>query len=107
MTSVVAGAYVISAKTLVVAPGTGDNWTVTCTLDAGGGFTDTAGYEFTSNVGSVDLDHRTTLSMQLSRVFASTGSIVLRCQSTDAANASMTKIHAIKVDTVTHEAVTG
>jgi hypothetical protein len=32
---------------------------------------------------------------------------VLRCQSTDPANAMMTKITALKVDTATREAVTG
>ena len=38
---------------------------------------------------------------------AATGSIVLRCKSTDPADARTTKITAIKVDTVTREAVTG
>ena len=45
--------------------------------------------------------------MQVTRIFPSTGSIVLRCRSTNPADARMTKITAIKVDTVTREAVTG
>ena len=53
-----------------------------------------------------DVD-RATLSMETTAVLAATGSIVLHCQSTDPANALMTKITAVKVDTVTHEAVTG
>jgi hypothetical protein len=40
-------------------------------------------------------------------VFAATGSIVVSCRSTDATDARATKITAIKVDTVTREAVTG
>ena len=55
----------------------------------------------------MDVEHRATLSMETTAVLAATGSIVLRCESTDPANALMTKITAIKVDTVTHEAVTG
>ena len=72
-------------------------------------YTDTADFEFDVEVDytDVDVEHRATLSMQTTAVLAATGSIVLRCQSTDPANATMTKITAIKVDTVTHEAVTG
>jgi hypothetical protein len=109
MTNVVAGAYAISAKTIIDTTEANTNWIATCTLDAGGGMTDTAEFEFEVEPDYVDLDveHRATLSMEITRVFAATGSIVLRCQSTDPANAMMTKITAIKVDTVTHEAVTG
>jgi hypothetical protein len=72
-----------------------------------GGDTDTASYDFTPGVPSVDISHEATLSMQVSHVFAATGSIVLRCRSTDAATARNTKITAIKVDSATREAVTG
>ena len=107
MTNVVPGSYLISAKTTVSVTGGGDDWSVTCTLDAGGS-TDIAEDIFNSNVGSyVSLDHKVSISMQLTQVFASTGSIVVKCRSADAATASITKIHATKVDTVTHEAVTG
>ena len=109
MTNVVAGAYAISAKTIIDTTLANTNWIATCVLDAGGGYTDTAQFEFDVEVDYTDLDveHRATLSMETTAVLAATGSIVLRCQSTDPANALMTKITAIKVDTVTHEAVTG
>jgi hypothetical protein len=97
MTNVVPGSYVISAKTNVNMNGAGSAWAVTCTLDAGGGNSDTAEDGFNSNVAYVDLDHEVSLDMQVTRVFASTGSIVLKCRSTDAASASVSKIHAIKV----------
>jgi hypothetical protein len=109
MTNVVPGAYTISAKTVIDTTQANTNWIVTCTLDAGGGYTDIGQFEFDVEVDytDVDVEHRATLAMELTRVFASTGSIALRCQSTDPANALMTKITAIKVDTVTYEAVTG
>jgi hypothetical protein len=109
MTNVVAGAYAVSAKTIIDTTEANTNWIATCTLDAGGGYTDTADFEWDVEPAYTDLDveHRSTLSMQTTAVLAATGSIVLRCQSTDPANALLTKITAIKVDTVTHEAVTG
>jgi hypothetical protein len=99
MTNVAAGAYAIFAKT-IVDPGIVDAaWTATCTLDAGSGHTDSA--EFTRN------DHNATLSMEVTRTFAATGSIVLSCRSTQAAEARVSKIVAIKVDSATREAVSG
>ncbi|MGH3073268.1 MAG: hypothetical protein ACRDNB_13520, partial [Gaiellaceae bacterium] len=106
MTNVVAGAYTISAKTVVDTPTSGSDFTAVCTLDAGGD-TDLAYYDFTPGVVSVDLAHEITMSMQVTHVFAATGSIVLKCRSSDASTARNTKIMAIKVDTVTREAVTG
>jgi hypothetical protein len=99
MTNVVAGAYVISAKTIVEHAG-GGGTTVTCTLDAGGN-TDSAEVAFGSTVD------QGTLSMLVTQVFAATGSIVVRCQSSAAADARGTKITAIRVDTATREAVSG
>jgi hypothetical protein len=100
MTNVVAGAYVISAKTIIEPTGGGPGPTVTCTLDAGGD-TDDAELELAKN------GDYATLSLLVTHVFAATGSIVLRCRSTDSTDARTTKITAIKVDTVTREAVTG
>ena len=100
MTNVVAGAYAISAKTIVEPTGGGPGPTVTCTLDSGGD-TDEAELEFANNG-----DHG-TLSLLVTHVFAATGSIVLSCRSSAAAEARATKITAIKVDTLTREAVTG
>ena len=76
-----------------------------CTLDAGGGSVDTAEFGFDSGWGSVDT--KATLSLAVTRTFASTGSVVLRCRSDDPAVARMTKIVAVKVDAVTREAVSG
>jgi hypothetical protein len=100
MTNVVAGAYVISAKTIVEHPGGGPSPTVTCTLDAGGN-TDSGEVAFGSSVD------RATLSMLVTQVFSAAGSIVLSCRSTSAADARATKITAIKVDTATRDAVSG
>jgi hypothetical protein len=103
MTNVDAGAYAISAKTTVDAAGGGGlPWSVTCTLDAGGTSTDSAVFAFDGYV-----DHESTFSMAVTRVFAATGSITLRCRSSEAANAHTSKIIAIKVDTVTRTAVSG
>jgi hypothetical protein len=107
MTNVLAGAYVISAKTIIDPNGSGPDWTATCTLDAGGGVTDIAEFQFNPDVSSVNIDHLTTLSMLVTRDFPATGSIVLRCRSSQAANARITKITAVKVDSLTREAVTG
>ncbi|HUQ22199.1 MAG TPA: hypothetical protein VM049_04220 [Gaiellaceae bacterium] len=100
MTNVAAGAYVISAKTIVEPNGGGPGPTVTCTLDAGGD-TDEAALELGKN-GDFG-----TLGMLVTHVFVATGSIVLRCHSTDTTDARATKIIAIKVDAATREAVTG
>ncbi len=103
MTNVDAGAYAISAKTIVDAAGGGGiPWSVTCTLDAGGTSTDSAVFAFDGYV-----DHETTFSMEVTRVFPATGSITLRCRSSEAASAHTSKIVAIKVDSVTRQAVSG
>jgi hypothetical protein len=102
MANVGAGAYAIFAKTIIDANGGGASWSVTCTLDAGGTSVDTADFGFDSAI-----DHDATLSMEVTRVFAATGSIVLRCRSNAPANAHTSKIVAIKVDTITRQAVTG
>jgi hypothetical protein len=103
MTNVDAGSYAIFAKTTVDAAGSGAiAWSVTCTLDAGGTSVDSAVFAFDGYV-----NHESTLSMEVTRVFAATGSISLRCRSSDTANAHTSKIVAIKVDTVTRQAVSG
>lgn len=101
MTNVAAGSYAISAKTIVQPTGDPSGWTATCTLDAGGGSIDTAEFIETRH------NYGTTLHMQVTHTLAATGSIVLRCRATQAATARISKIVAIKVDTVTREAVTG
>jgi hypothetical protein len=45
--------------------------------------------------------------MQVTQTFAATGTIVLRCRSTEPANARVSKIVAVKVDSVTRTAVSG
>ena len=98
MTNVAAGSYAIVAKT-VVDPGSVAEPVVVCTLVAGG-VVDTAELGFPN-------DHLATINLEATHTFAATGSIVLRCRSTDAAGARISKIVAIKVDTVTREAVSG
>jgi hypothetical protein len=102
MANVAPGSYAISAKTIVqpnsVATGDG-TYRVFCTLDAGGGVTDLA-EESRS-------EHIPTLGMHVTQTFAATGSIVLRCRSTEASQARNSKIVAIKVDSSTRTAVTG
>ena len=105
MTNVVAGSYAISAKTIVDRTSADSNWSAICTLDAGGGSVDTAEFGFGGAFGGVDT--KATLSLAVTRIFAATGSIVLRCRSDDPAVARLTKIVAVKVDTVTREAVSG
>jgi hypothetical protein len=110
MTNVVSGGYSISAKTVVFTTGdAGSALTITCTLDAGGGITDVVEFGVDANIDydSLDIDHTASLSMSVTRSFPATGSIVVKCRSTDAASASKTRITAIKVDSVTRENVTG
>jgi hypothetical protein len=52
-------------------------------------------------------EHIPTLGMQVTQTFAATGTIVLRCRSTEPANARVSKIVAVKVDSVTRTAVSG
>jgi hypothetical protein len=106
MANVAAGAYLVTAKTtLVQTDNDVSSGTVVCTLDAGG-VTDTAEAEIGHASGSAI---RATVHMQLTRTFASTGSIVVRCNST--ANfqvvARHTTIAVIKVGAATRTAVTG
>ena len=99
MTNVVAGAYVISAKTIIDPGSAGDPVVTVCTLTAGS-VSDVAEVAFPN-------DHSATVNLEVTQTFAATGSIVLRCNSTAATNARRSKIVAIKVDTVTREAVAG
>ena len=66
MTNVVAGAYAISAKTIIDTTGATPSWIVTCTLDAGGGYIDTAEFEFDVEIdyNDLDIDHHATLNME-------------------------------------------
>ena len=107
MTNVVAGAYVISAKTIVEPTGSGADWAVTCTLDAGGGNTDVA--EFESTLMDYDNDRPPCDAGHAGHTSLPVDGVDRR----SAAGAptrptrALTKITAIKVDTVTREAVTG
>ena len=104
MTNVAAGSYVVTAKTTLVQlyGGDGAQPTMSCTLDAGGGSTDTAETDPHAN--------RATLNMQLLVTLAAPGSIVLRCtRDTNKGNyvAHGTKIIAVQVENATSEEVTG
>ncbi|MGZ8694364.1 MAG: hypothetical protein ACXWYS_02875 [Gaiellaceae bacterium] len=99
MANVAAGAYVISAKTIADPSASNSSYVVTCTLFVGSTALDSA--EFSNN------EHTTTLTLIGTHTFAATGSIVLRCRSTDSAVARVSKIYAIKVDSTTRAAVSG
>jgi hypothetical protein len=98
MTNVAAGSYAIFAKT-IIDPGVTAEPIVACTLTAGGDV-DTAEIAFPN-------DHMGPVNLQVTHTFPATGSIVLSCHSTWEANARVTKIVALKVDTVTRTAVSG
>jgi hypothetical protein len=106
MANVAAGTYVFSAKTVIAQQEDKDSsGTVVCTLDAGG----------TTDVAELRLGKkhfglgRGTVHMQLTKSFASTGTLVLRCESDADFNlvARHTTIVAIKVGAVARTAVNG
>ena len=104
MSNVAAGSYVVTAKTTLVqvSGGDGHDPNVICTLDAGGGSTDTAENDPRIN--------RATLTMQLVVTLAAPGPIVLRCaRDTDKGVyvAHATKIIAVQVASATTEDVSG
>ena len=75
---------------------------VTCTLLAGGATLDTA--EFTLS----PQNDRSPLVMVGTATFASTGSIVLRCRANQTpTDAHLSRIVAVKVDTIQRDAVSG
>jgi collagen triple helix repeat protein len=105
MSNVDPGSYAIFAKTTIVhvAGGDGHDPYTRCTLDAGGGSTDYA----ESDPHKVD---RATLQAEVLATFAGTGTITLRClRVSDKGTyvARQTKIIAVKIDSVTTEAVSG
>jgi Collagen triple helix repeat (20 copies) len=102
MSNVAAGSYVIWAKTIIDHTGVGANWLVDCFIFADGTQVDNVRFFMEDVDGDPDM-----LNAQGSHTFASTGAITFRCRSTDAANASQTKVTAIKVGSLTREAVSG
>ena len=94
-----------AAKTTLVSSTGLDMGTVVCTLDAGGGTTDT------SEIRMVQLDVAAagTVQMQLVKTFASPGTALVRCKSDAAFSivARHTTIIAVKIDTVSRAAVSG
>jgi hypothetical protein len=99
MANVDPGSYSIFAKTMLVTAFGETDYTASCTLVAGGSTVDTVqvvlGY----------LNYNVALGS--THVFASTGSIQVRCQSNYATDARLTKIIATKVDAVSRQAVSG
>jgi hypothetical protein len=106
MTNVAAGSYVIFAKTYIDTSPIGDpvGYT-TCTLAAEGDSDRSS-----ANMGGQSQQvSRAALAMQVSHVFAATGSITVSCITnpvTTNVTANWTKITAIKVGSVTNTAVT-
>jgi hypothetical protein len=99
MANVDAGAYAIVAKTILSTSYGESDYTAVCTLFAQGAAVDSS--EFV--LGYLKYN----ASMAATHVFGATGSIQLRCRSNYATDARLTKIVAIKVDTVSREAVSG
>ena len=102
MSNVDAGAYVIFAKTIVDHTAAANAWTVTCSIYADSTLVDYVRFYMEDVDGDPD-----TLNSHGSHVFGATGAITLRCRSTDGATASLSKVTAIKVGSVTREAVSG
>jgi hypothetical protein len=107
MAGVAAGSYFVSAKTTLVQTDSDQTAaSVVCTLDAGGGVTDTSEAEIGHhNEGAV----RATLSFQLAKTFASTGTIVLRCNSAASFQiaARHSSVAAMSMTAITRTAVNG
>ena len=107
MANVAAGSYLVSAKTTLVQTDNDQNaGTIVCTLDAGGGVTDTSEAEIgRQKEGAI----RATVSFQLTKTFASTGSIVLRCNNsaTFQVAARHSTIATLSVGAATRTAVNG
>jgi hypothetical protein len=107
MANVAAGSYLVSAKTTLVQTDNAQSaGTIVCTLDAGGGVTDTSEAEIgRHNEGAV----RATVSFQLTKTLASTGSIVLSCNNstTFQVAARHTTIATLSVGAATRTAVNG
>ena len=107
MANVAAGSYLVSAKTTLVQTDNAQNsGTVICMLDAGGGVTDTSEAEIGSQKdGAI----RATVSFQLTKTFASTGSIIVSCN--NSANfqvaARHTTIATLSVGAASRTAVNG
>jgi hypothetical protein len=107
MANVAAGSYLVLAKTTLVQIDNDDKAdTVVCTLDAGGGVTDTS--EVAIGRGK-DGTKIATVSLQLVKTLASTGSVVLSCNNSAhfAVSARHSTISRIAVNAVTRSAVTG
>jgi hypothetical protein len=105
LSNISAGSYLVIAKTTLADTGAQAD-TVTCTLDAGGGVTDSS----QSEIGrQKDGAQHATVSMQLVRTFSSPGSAVLRCNNAgnSTVNARYSSIIAIAVSAVSRTAVSG
>jgi hypothetical protein len=102
MSNVEVGAYVIWGKAIIDHTAGANGWTVTCSLYADSTLVDYVRFFMEDADGDPD-----TLNAQGSHTFAATGAITLRCRSTDAATASMSKVTVIKVGTATREPVSG
>jgi hypothetical protein len=84
-----AGAYAIWAKAVVRAPEALGGATVTCTLEAGADFDQSAVTVFGDSFAS--------LPLQVVHQFTAAGTVNFRCQADDSASAGAIKITAIKV----------
>jgi hypothetical protein len=102
MANVAAGSYSITAKTTTVTAINSQTETATCSLVAGGTTLDTASFTGTAQ------NDASVLVLVGTVTFGSTSSILLRCRTTLApTDVRMSRIVAVKVDSIQRDAVTG
>jgi hypothetical protein len=106
LANIAPGSYLVIAKTTLADIGNQNADTVTCTLDAGNGVTNSA----QSEIGKQkDGALHATVSMQLVKTFASSGSAVLSCNyaGNSTVVARYTSIIAVQVTAASRTAVSG
>jgi hypothetical protein len=102
MASVAVGSYSITAKTVAFTTSGAAVTHVTCTLLADGATLDNATFALSPQ------NDTSPLTMVGTATFASTGSIVLNCRAAfSPTDVRLSRIVAVKVDTIQRDAVSG
>jgi hypothetical protein len=102
MASVAVGSYSITAKTTALTTSGAAVVQVVCTLLAAGATLDTSEFALSPQ------NDRSPLTLVGTATFASTGSIVLRCRANNSpTDARLSRIVAVKVDSIQRDSVSG
>jgi hypothetical protein len=102
MAGVAAGSYAITAKASIFTTSAAAMTHTTCSLAAGGTTLDTTTFALSPQN---DTSHLTMIG---TAAFGATSSIVLRCRAeSGTTDARMSRIVAVKVDSIQRDAVTG